>query len=70
MGRNSSCLALSPYGRSEVKVKFRPSPCEDHFTLIPRLNHSFCGEKGQDPSLLSKPSKGGLRSELVGVLRQ
>ena len=70
MGRNSSCLALSPYGRSEVKVKFRPSPCEDHFTLIPRLNNSFCGEKGQDPSLLSKPSKGGLRSELVGVLRQ
>lgn len=45
MGRNSSSLALSPYVMVEVKVKFRSSPSEDHFTLIPRLNNSFAGKK-------------------------
>lgn len=53
MGRNSSSLALSPYGRrSEGEVQIIPQWRSFH--TDPSAKQFFCGEKGQDQSLLSK----------------
>ena len=52
MGRNSSCLALSPYGRSEGEVNI--IPLLRAFHTDPSAKQFFLRGKGQDQSLLSK----------------